>query len=139
MWAYISKVIIRYRIPFLIVISLTTAFMFYKSLGSRISFIGAKILPLTDTSYVAYNHFRAKFGDDGSVFVLGISDTNIFRLDEFNDWYTLSESIGKLKGVSYVLSTAHLFTIRKDTVARKLSARGRLTTDASSHRTVHIR
>ena len=119
MWAYISKVIIRYRILFLLVISLTTAFMFYKSLGSRISFIGAKILPLTDTSYVAYNHFRAKFGDDGSVFVLGISDPDIFRLNEFNDWYKLGEAVGKLKGVSYVLSTAHLFTIRKDTVARK--------------------
>lgn len=119
MWSYISRVIIRYRISFLVLIGLTTGFMFYKSLGSRISFIGAKILPLTDTSYIAYNHFRSTFGDDGSVFVIGISDPNIYKLKEFNDWYRLSDSIGKLKGVSYVLSTAHLFTIKKDTVVKK--------------------
>lgn len=119
MWAYISRVIIRYRILFLTLIGLTSIFMFYESLGSRISFTGSKILPLTDTSYLAYNRFKSTFGEDGSVLVLAISDTGLYRKGEFNDWYRLSDSIGRLKGVTYVLSTAHLFTITKDTAARK--------------------
>lgn len=93
---------------------MASAFMLSNALHSRISYLGSKILPLNESSYIAYNQFRSSFGDDGSVLVIGVSDADIFKFQRFNAWYRLGDSIGKLKGVSYVLSTAHLYTIKKD-------------------------
>ena len=84
------RIILRRRLINLIVIFLATAFMVYNALHVKVSYQLARMLPASDTASIIYEDFKKQFGEDGSVMFIGIQDSNIYTLDEFNDWYDLS-------------------------------------------------
>lgn len=118
MWGKFSESILKYRLVYLSLIILFTAFMGYKGKDVELSFAGSKILPLSDPEYVAYNKFKKKFGEDGTMMVLGMKTENIFQKDLYNAWATLGDSIRKIDGIVNVLSVAHAFELKKDTVKK---------------------
>ncbi|MCB0396157.1 MAG: MMPL family transporter [Flavobacteriales bacterium] len=114
MWASLSTIILRNRLTFLLAIGLLTAFMGYKATSVQLSYEFASLLPEDDTASVDYHEFKALFGEDGNVLVIGIQDPDIFKLDKFQGWYDLTHAIRNTDGIEEVVSLARLYSIRKN-------------------------
>ncbi|POY35067.1 Fis family transcriptional regulator [Solitalea longa] len=119
MWTFISNFVLKNRYILIISILCVTAFMAYHSKNLQLAYAGSKVLPLDDPSYVEYNKFKEKFGEDGAVLVIGANDKNIWQKDTFNDWSKLSNEIKAIKGIQEVLSIGRVFELKKDTAEKK--------------------
>ncbi|RZJ17910.1 MAG: Fis family transcriptional regulator, partial [Acinetobacter sp.] len=119
MWAKLSRTILQNRILLILFFLIATIFMAYHAKNLKLSYSGAKILPLTDSVFVKYNAFKKTFGEDGSVMVLGVQSADIYKKDNYNKWIKLTDDIQKLKGIKGVLSIGKLFELQKDTVNQK--------------------
>ncbi len=73
MWAKLSHFILRQRVPLLIIILLLTGFMGWWASGHlELSYKYARVLPEDDEMAIAYEKFKAKYGEDGNVMLLTI-------------------------------------------------------------------
>ena len=79
MWRRFSESILRFRITLLLIIAVAVSFMAYKGKDVELAFAGAKVLPVTDSAYVAYNEFKKQFGEDGTMMVIGVQTDKIFQ------------------------------------------------------------
>lgn len=117
MWAKLSHFILRQRLVILIVMLTITAFMSWRAWVAShegegwLSYKYARVLPVDDPMYQSYEEFKKNFGEDGSVMVIGFRDTNMFRLDKYQGWYDLTESIRNIDSVENVMSIARLYKI----------------------------
>jgi uncharacterized protein len=114
MWKYLTRILLRNRPVVLIVILLLTIFMGWKGLDARLSYDNASILPADDSFIVDYNAFKQKFGQDGSVIVIGVENPDMFKLKDFNLWYDLTNDMTKVDGVEGVMSITKGVTIQKN-------------------------
>ncbi len=134
MWKKLSDVILKNRVIFIVLFVGITIFMGWQATKIKLSFAGAKILPLTDSVFVKYNAFKKQFGEDGNMVVLGIQSDKIFTKDTYNHWAELSNELSKLNGIKGVLSVGKLFELQKDTVNQRFMVRpipgGPVKTDA---------
>lgn len=121
MWVKLSKAILQNRIALIIFFVVATIFMAYHAKNLKLSYSGAKILPLTDSVFVKYNEFKKTFGEDGSVMALGIQSPEIYKKENYNKWSALTAEIEQLKGIKGVLSVGKLFELQKDTVNQKFT------------------
>lgn len=119
MWNFLVKLILRHRITILVFIGLITAFMAYKAKDVKLQYESSSILPASDSTNIAYKSFIKQFGEDGTVMFLGIVDNNLFRLSNFNDFYILSDSLKKIKGVEGIVSITKLFQLVKNDSLKK--------------------
>ncbi|MEO8149395.1 MAG: MMPL family transporter [Bacteroidia bacterium] len=111
MFAAIARFILRNRILLLIIMAIATAFFAWKATKVELSYEFAKILPSTDSTYIEYEKFKSQFGLDGTVMVIGIKDSDFFRLNKFNAWCELGNNIKKIDGIEAVVSVARLINI----------------------------
>ncbi len=115
MWNNFSKFILSNRIAILVVFFLFTVFMAWKASYVKLSFMGSKILPLTDSAFIKYNNFKSQFGEDGNMMVLGVSSPDLLKKEQFNEWKALATEIQKVEGIKQVLSIGNLYDLQKDT------------------------
>jgi len=80
-----------------------------------------RMLPENDTTYQSYVHFKQRFGEDGNVMVVGVSNPAIFKLAEFNAWYDLGNNLKKLEGVQEVVNLTRALNFGKDTVKKQFT------------------
>jgi predicted RND superfamily exporter protein len=114
-----TRVLLRYRIVFLVVLIVDTALMLWLATYVKLSYEGAKILPATDSAYIDYTSFKKKFGEDGTVMVIGLQNKDIFSLPLFNAWYDLSNAVKKIDGIQEVVSISRSYNIiRNDSTER---------------------
>jgi predicted RND superfamily exporter protein len=93
--------------------------MAYYASKAQISYEAPKLLPDHDTTAIEYREFKKMFGQDGSVMVLGISDSSLYTLSFFNAWYDLGNALKDVHGVKAVVSVARLQSIsRNDSLQR---------------------
>lgn len=119
MWNFLVRFILRNRLGNIIAISIITIFMGFMASRVHLSYEMAQMLPETDSTTIIYNQFKETFGQDGAVVFIGIRDDRLFELDEFNDWYDLTNDLKKVDGVQEVLSIGRLFTLVKNDSTRK--------------------
>lgn len=119
MFKSVVRLILKRRLINLTVILLVTAFMLYKAFDVRLSYDMAQMLPPTDSTYIEYQKFKKLFGEDGTVFFVGIQDKKIYKLKEFNDWYDLTNKLENIKGVQEVISVARMYHLVKNTKTHK--------------------
>lgn len=118
-WYTLSKFILRNRAWLAGLVILATAFMGYKASSIRLSYELAKILPTSDPNFKLYEEFKGRYGEDGSVMVIGIETDSMYSLPLFTDWYALSQEIKAIDGIKNVLSNADIFEIvRNDSLNR---------------------
>lgn len=110
-WHNLSKFILKYRGVLLAIALLSTAFMGYQASNIRLSYELARILPVSDANYQLYEEFKARYGEDGNVLVIGIKTDSMFTQKLFNDWYALGAEVKQIDGIKEVLSNANLFNI----------------------------
>ncbi len=92
--------------------------MAYKATFVELTYDNPKFIPDNDPDYIAYQDFKATFGDDGSVLVIGINTPKIKEVDFFNEWCRLSDSIERMDGIEKILSIAN---VPKMIVGRQLT------------------
>ncbi|MFH1005621.1 MAG: MMPL family transporter [Bacteroidota bacterium] len=121
MWDFISRYTLRNRITIVMVISLITIFMSYHASKVEIAYEFPRLLPNNDSTLIEYENFKKRFGIDGAVMIIGIKDSNFYQLNKFNDWYDLTYTIKKIKGIREVVSVACLYNLKKNDSLRKFS------------------
>jgi len=119
MWASIARFILRNRFILISVIGAITIVMAYYAKKSEISYEVPKLLPDHDTTAIEYKEFKKRFGQDGSVMVIGTSSKDIYTLKLFNQWYDLGNRLKDVNGVKNVLSVARLHNIIKNDSLQK--------------------
>jgi uncharacterized protein len=119
MWSTIARIILRNRVLLLVIIGILTAFMSWRTFMVQLSYEFVRPLPKGDSTLIFYDNFRKMFGEDGSVMVIGFSDSSLFKLNTFNNWYDLSDKIRQIKGIKSILSIAKLFDLKRNDSLKK--------------------
>lgn len=79
----------------------------------------ASLLPKKDQAYKDYQNFVEIFGQEGNLIIVGVQDTNFFRLDHFNAWKSLCNDLKKVDGVENLLSVSNTYNLEKDKDEKK--------------------
>lgn len=119
MWASIARFILRKRFAIIVVLAAITVVLGFYGSKAEISYDPPKLLPDHDTTALEYKAFKKRFGQDGSVMVIGIADSNLYTLPVFTAWYDLGNALKDVKGVKAVVSVARIQNIIKDDSLQK--------------------
>ena len=119
MWTILTRFILRNRLANLIGILLITLLM--GGLGSKVkmSYEMARMLPESDSTFIAYERFKKQFGEDGSVMFAGMQDDKLFDLEHFQAWYTLTNKVRQIEGVEEAISLARIFQLKRNDSLKK--------------------
>jgi predicted RND superfamily exporter protein len=121
MWKYFSGILLRNKLAFTISVVLLTAFMGYEASKMELSYEFAKILPDSDSTFIEYQTFKKRFGEDGNVMVMGFADKNLFQLEKFKDWTKLNDDLKNIQGVKAIMSLPTCFRLVKDDSLEKFN------------------
>lgn len=113
-WASVARIILRNRIPILLLIAAFTVFMAMQWENMRFSNSQANLLPDDHPINVEYNDFLKQFGEEGNAVVFAISDSALYTPTNFNRWNKFSKQLGAFPEVDFVLSTDNLQELVKD-------------------------
>ncbi len=119
MWSFIAQRVLKNRLVFIIIVILITAFMGYKAQDVELDYHYAALLPKTDSTYIDYQTFQKKFGDDGNVMIVGVNDSNFFKVNKFNDWIKALDSVQNVNGIESVLSVSEIASLDKNAKLKK--------------------
>jgi predicted RND superfamily exporter protein len=119
MWGVFSSFVLRQRYLIISILILATAFFAYHARNVKMSYEMAQVLPASDSTLQVYEEFKDKFGQEGSLMVIGVKDSNLYELGNFNRWLELSEELKTVEGIDEVVSIATLFRLNKNTSERK--------------------
>jgi predicted RND superfamily exporter protein len=119
MWYKISSIIIKNRLIFLLVTVLVSIYMAWQIKGLELSYDYVQIIPEDDPEFIYYKNFKSTFGEDGSVFAVGMQDKSVYQLDKFRLLQKLCEDLKNTEGVKEVISLPTLKNLAKDTVHKR--------------------
>ena len=122
MWEQLALFIIRFRLSLIAVLAAITVFMAYKAKDVEMTYDFAQVVSPEDPDMVYFQQFKQTFGEDGNVLVVGLQDSAIYRLGNFNELRALTDTLGRLEGVSGVLSVTKLVNLQRDTATGKFVA-----------------
>jgi hypothetical protein len=123
MWNKVADLIIKYRLWFIILIGLITIYMGYHAMRVQMSYDPGQTVPLDDPEMIDLTKFKAQFGEDGNVIAVGVKDSSLYELKNFQAYQQLTEEIKKIDGVKQVLSLPTLPIILKDTAKSRFYSR----------------
>lgn len=114
-WEGVARIILRNKIFILIAIILATVFLSMQWKHMRFTYTEANMLPDDHEVNLTYNDFLKVFGEEGNLIVLGIKDTSVFKIEQFNAWNNLAESFKSYDEVETVISIKDLQKLVKNT------------------------
>ena len=120
MWYNLGKWVLRNRLPIIIIVLLSTGVMTFFASKVQRSYDFAKAIPLDHPKYLEYEAFKKKFGEDGSLLVVGFQKNDLFQLDFFQSFTALQKEMKKVTGVEDVLSVSAAVNLVKDSTTEKL-------------------
>ncbi|MBP7808696.1 MAG: MMPL family transporter [Bacteroidia bacterium] len=100
--------ILKYRLSLLFTLVAVTVVMGYFGSKVQITFNNPRLLPSTDTASIDYDFFKEKFGQDGTILVIGIKKDELNTLNNFQAWAKAGDDLKNLAGIKNVLSVARL-------------------------------
>jgi predicted RND superfamily exporter protein len=115
MWTRLAQFIIRFRSPLIGVILAITVVMGYYATKVEMSYDPGRTVPEDDPEMVFLQKFKQQFGEDGNIIAVGLRDSAIFQLKNFNRFRELNKQIKNIEGVNNLLSMPEVKIIRKDT------------------------
>jgi predicted RND superfamily exporter protein len=119
MWESIARLVLKYRLFWLIALLSVTGYMGWRASRVQLSYDFTKTIPTDNPKYRAYQEFRQRFGEDGNVLAIGVQTDKFFQLDVFNDYIALTDELRKVPGVDDVLGINSAINLVKDTVTQK--------------------
>jgi predicted RND superfamily exporter protein len=121
MWDKIASFIIRFRLLLIVIICLVTVVMGYYATKVEMSYDLARTVPADDPEMIFLQQFKKQFGEDANVIGIGLQDSSIYSLQNFNRFRELNKIIKAIPGVNNLLSLTELKIIRKDTVHKRFT------------------
>jgi len=115
MWDKIASFIIRFRLLLIILICLITVVMGFYATKVEMSYDLARTVPADDPEMIFLEKFKQQFGEDANIIGVGVKDSSIYSLQNFNRFRELNRSVKKITGVNNLLSLTELKIIHKDT------------------------
>ena len=116
MFTKISRIILRNRILIIAILLGFTAYMGFEAQSVKLSYENTSLLGAKDSAMVEYQKFKNQYGEDGTVLMIGIKNPDIFKLDQFNAWFDLGNTIRGIDGVEDVISmTRGLNLVKNET------------------------
>src|SRR5687768_15390365 len=115
MWDNVARLIIKYRVLLILVITVVTAVMGYYATKVQMSYDFARTVPLNDPDMVTLQNFREEFGEDGNVIAVGFKDSAIYEQKNFEAYRDLARTVRQISGVSEVIALPVLKMGLKDT------------------------
>lgn len=79
----------------------------------------ARTVPPEDPDLIYFNEFKEQFGEDGNIIAVGMKDSSIYELKNFQYLRELTDDIKKIYGVNEVVALPTLKMILKDTANTK--------------------
>lgn len=119
MWIFLGRFILRNRLPIIVILLGLTVFFGFYAAKAELSYEAPNLLPAHDTTALEYKKFKKRFGQDGAVMVLGISDSALYNVKNFNEWYDLGDRLKEVLGVKAILSVARLQALKKNDSLQK--------------------
>lgn len=93
MWNKIAGVLIRQRLLLLLVLGAATLFVGSYIPNVRLQYTFGGLLPETDSTAIAYEEFKAVFGTEGNVMVIGCELDPLRSAEGLEAWDALAHSI----------------------------------------------
>ncbi|MDP3558655.1 MAG: MMPL family transporter [Bacteroidota bacterium] len=93
--------------------------MGFEASKMQLSYEFAKILPENDSTFIEYQNFKKKFGEDGNVMVMGFADKDLFQFEKFRDWVKLNTDLKNIQGVKAIMSLPTSFKLIKNDSLKK--------------------
>src|SRR5688572_14791149 len=115
MWNSVARFIIKNRLSLIILIGLITLFMGYHASNVQMSYDANRTVPQKDPDMIVLNRFRAQFGEDGNVIAVGLQDSSVYQLKNFEAYRDLARNVKQIAGINEVISLPVTKIILKDT------------------------
>jgi uncharacterized protein len=115
MWNKLAVWIIQFRLQLIVIIGALTLVMGYYASKVQMSYDFARTVPLNDPDMIMLRNFREQFGEDGNIIGVGIKDSSLYQLKNFEAFREFSREAKQISGVSEVVSIPLLKLILKDT------------------------
>ncbi|GAA4019401.1 MMPL family transporter [Hymenobacter fastidiosus] len=122
MWSNLALFVIKNRRLLIGLLAVITVFMGWHARKVEMTYDFAQVVSPDDPDMVYFQQFKRTFGEDGNVFVLGLQDSSVYKLGNFNELRSLTDTLGKVEGVSGVLSVTKLIRLEKDTTRQSFKA-----------------
>jgi predicted RND superfamily exporter protein len=122
-WSRIGEGILANKIKIILIIAICTIGLGIVASKIELSYELAKILPKTDPRFQLYENFKKKYGEDGSVIVIGLDNKALFSPNEFTKWKELHDSIRTKKGIKNVLSLSNIPEVYIDSLDKTFKTR----------------
>ena len=81
----------------------------------------AKTVPMDDPDMITFMEFKSLFGEDGNLIAIGVKDSSLYDVHNFELFRRLSDSIKTFTGVNEVYSLPQIQRFEKDTAERKFN------------------
>ena len=120
MWFRLGQWVLKFRIPLLIILILSTALMGFFARKIQLSYEFSSAIPVDNIKYKEYKAFKERFGEDGNLLVLGVETDKLYSPVVFNALIQLHKDLKKVKGVDNVLSIPEAVTLVKNDSTSKL-------------------
>ncbi|QGW29594.1 efflux RND transporter permease subunit [Phnomibacter ginsenosidimutans] len=120
MWYRLGKFVLQYRLVLLIVLFVASGFMTWHALQVKLSYEFSKAIPTDNEKYLEYQAFKNKFGEDGSVLVMGVEDPQFFSKPHFDAYRQMLADIKQVRGVEGLLSVPAAIYLQKNDSTEKL-------------------
>jgi len=113
-WSVVSRIILKGRIPILVVLALITYFLATQMQYMRFSYTEANLLPKNHEINLEYNKFLDIFGEEGNLIILATQDKEIASAEKFNNWNALSNTLDSFPEVDFTVSVGDIQKLKKD-------------------------
>ena len=109
-WQIVSRIILKRRIPILLVLAIITVFLGSKIKDIQFSRTEANLLPDDHEENIKYNNFLNIFGDEGNLIILAIQDNKVFTAENFKKWNDFSKKLDSFSDVDFTASIGDIQT-----------------------------
>ena len=123
MWSKLAHVILRFRVTLMVILAGITVFMGYQASNIKWSYNLANIVPPDDPDMVYFKQFRETFGEDGNIMALGMQDSSIYELDQFQKFSQLVKDLEDKEGIKNVLGLPNLQKLEKNNAKKAFELR----------------
>ena len=119
-WEFISKLILKNRIIFILLIIALTIFFSSHWKNVQFTFTEANLLPADHPENIKYSSFKNYFGEEGNIISIGINDSIFLNKKNQKLWNDLNYKLSNFEEIESILSTNNLIELKKDSKNKKL-------------------
>lgn len=119
MWETIARLVLKFRLLWLLILLAVTGFMAIHASRVKLSYDFNSAIPTDNPKYKAYQEFKQRFGEDGNLLVIGVQTDRLFQLPVFVNYEALTEALEKVPGVDDVLGVANAVNLIRDTATQR--------------------